>query len=75
MLLSLSTIGLAKITALPNGNFEITSENVYEIAEIKAQRDYYRDELEKELSKNSLSLNVGLGTSKGVYAEVEYKLW
>lgn len=74
MLSILLTSGLAKITPYRDGYYIVSSENIYEMASMKAERDWYRDELEKQ-SDNNLSLNLGMGTSKGLYAEVEYTLW
>ena len=62
----------AQITQSPGGRFYITSQNIRGIAIIKAERDYYRELAIK--GSSNLGFAVGIGTSKGVYAEVEYKL-
>ena len=65
----------AEITASDRtGYYYVSSRNIYEIATMKAERDFYRDELEKAYNHIPLGINFGLGSKNGAYAEIEYKI-
>ena len=73
LLIALMTgLASAKITQDTNGKYYITSQNIREIAIIKAERDYYR-ELVLKLPKNNIGVALGIGTNRGVYGQVDYR--
>jgi len=59
----------AKIVDRGNGVYTLTSENIREIQIIKLERDFYRDIAKK---KKPYALELGISTSKGVYAGLSY---
>ena len=76
MLLMILTLGYpkllsAKITDTGNGVYTITSQNIREIAIIKAERDYYR-EIAMDKKKSPFEFEVGVSTAKGLYMGVSY---
>ena len=63
-LLIVSTLGLAKLEKIDDNYYRLTSENVREIAVVKAERDYFE---KRNRWSNIKSFAYGFLTSKIIY--------